>query len=168
MNLKNNDGLTTVFVILLTVVLLMFGVGVITISLSSENLSEKKHEWVTSYYDLEKLMADELSETNLKLLALQSALKDEEDFKTLYIESIKSDFITFEKDDILYLELLADKGQEKYLMAELEILLPDGSESLNDFALKLPFKVVTYTEVQDLFDYEDIPYENPFIPNGDE
>lgn len=168
MVLKEKDGVTTVFVILLMVVLLMFGIGVLTITLSNENLSKKKDDWIEAYYSLEKNMAEEMAETTKKLHDLQEDSGSYETFEDLYMQGISETFPVYTLGDHAYIELLVRQDEDKYLMAELRLLMPSSPEDLEDFKTRLPYEVVTYIEQQTLFDYEDIDYENPYLPKGAE
>lgn len=49
-HLKNEKGSSSILVIILMVVLMVFGLAVLTTSLSNMRLSQKKHAWLNDYY----------------------------------------------------------------------------------------------------------------------
>lgn len=59
--IKNEDGSSSILVIILMVVLMVFGLAVLTTSLSNLRLSEKKRSWLADYYKVEGLAEKEIA-----------------------------------------------------------------------------------------------------------
>lgn len=62
--IKNNQGATSVLVVVMMVVLIVFGLAVLTTSLANLRLADKKKQWLSEYYNLESLVAIEQSKVH--------------------------------------------------------------------------------------------------------
>lgn len=154
----NKKGSTSVLIILLMVVLMVFGLTILTTTLSNKNLSEKKRDWVKSYYDLESQVALSLADLDYQLDALK-AKADQED---LDLVNLYENMMVLEnEDDKYYTEFVVsdEKEHAKYIHVRLELIL--------DLKISKNYDIVKYSETQDLFEYEDIKFGNPFFPNED-
>lgn len=168
MGINNREGITSVFVVLLTLVLLLFGVGVLTITRSNENLAQRKQGWINDYYSLEGQMAEEFSKLYRDLKTIQKDLEGSVNFLEDYKSEIQKNYTISMEKDRHYIILEVPENGDHYLKAKLEILMPKVTMSFDKFYQASPLKLVSYQEKQGFFDYEDIPFENPFIPKGNE
>lgn len=156
----NKKGATSVLIILLMVVLMVFGLTILTTTLSNRSLSDKKQDWLNEYYALEGEVALSLAGIDHQLEELKSEARNSgQSLETLYKE--KLDLIPREDAYILFLEVASEEeAANKYISVELELIL-DTDVTRNNY------KIVRYSETQDLFEYEDIKFGNPFFPNED-
>ena len=168
MGINNKKGITSVFVVLLTLVLLLFGVGVLTITRSNENLAQRKQGWINEYYSLEGQMAEEFSKLYRDLKTIQKNLEGSNNFLEDYKHEIQNNYAISIEKDRHYIHLEVPEKGDHYLRAKLEIIMPKFNLSFDEFFQASPLKLVSYQEKQGVFDYEDIPFENPFIPEGNE
>lgn len=161
-----NKGATSVLIIMLMVVLMVFGLTILTTTLSNQTLSEKKQEWLIDYYKLEGKAAEELAEFDR---LLQSAKEE-----TLQLKSDNRKE-TYESliDTLLvngYAELMvSENGQDynKSIDIELQVLIPENSVSDDDFLKAVNYQITRYVQEQELFEYDDIEFGNPFFPKED-
>ncbi len=160
---KSEQGSTSILVIILTVVLIILGLTILTTSLSNSRLAAKKQIWLSEYYQLEGLVADELADIDAILQqgkeeAVNSMSQDRKALfsdellaKGLDVTSIGEDsFISFE----VYEE---DKEVPKAIRVELKVILPENSVSDDLFLKERNYKVVKYIEQQEFFEFTDQP-----------
>ncbi|MCH4890048.1 hypothetical protein EZV73_20885 [Acidaminobacter sp. JC074] len=154
MSVLNKKGATSVLIILLMVVLMVFGLTILTTTLSNQSLSEKKQTWLSEYYDLESYVAIELASIDQRLTDLKEANQEE----TL-LQAYMDEFDLIKEGDAYYYYFRVSEDAEenlKHIDVTLEIYL-DKNQIKN-------YDIVDYSETQDLFEYEDIKFGNPFIP----
>jgi len=172
--LKNNDGSTSVLIIMLLVVLMMFGVAILTTTLSNESLSNKKVEWLQDYYRLESKVAFELAAIDTQVQLLKEKLYDQnlEAYATVYQQDLESEIKDLIKDQGKYyltFQISEDTGDYlKHIDVTIEFLLVNDelSKAVN---LNSPnYEIISYYETQDLFEYDDIRFGNPYAPDGNE
>lgn len=166
MRRMNNDGATSILIIMLMVVLMVFGLTILTATLSNQTLSDKKLEWLEDFYALEADAAVRLSELDetlegLKIQAMDSA--EEGSRSDRYRSLIKS---AFDHDDILYITISEEQGEYfKYIDMTLECIIPDDNLSDMEFLAMRNYKINEYLQTQDLFEYDDIRFGDPYAPN---
>ena len=73
--LKDTRGASSILVIIMMVVLLVFGLAVLTTSLSNVRLGERKRAWLSEYYALEGFSESELSKIDGLLLQAESSAR---------------------------------------------------------------------------------------------
>jgi len=172
-HLNNNQGATSVLIILLLVVLMIFGLTILTTTLSNESLSNKKNEWLTDYYTLEKEVALNLAEIDHQIQALKlDALSNGSENRDQYlIDQLKSSIDGMTKENnkhYFWLDISESSGEYlKYITVKAEILIPDNSVDKDTFLKTKNYEIVLYSESQDLFEYNDIEYGVPFAPDKD-
>lgn len=154
MKVLNNKGATSVLIILLMVVLMVFGLTILTTTLSNQSLSEKKQLWLTEYYDLESDVAVELATIDQRLTDIKKEY-DEEVLLDAYRESFE--LLEVEEKYYYHFRVSEDKDDNlKHIDVMLELYLDKQSNKNYD--------IIEYSETQDLFEYEDIQFGNPFFP----
>lgn len=137
------------FVVLLTVVLLLFGVGVLTITLSNENLAERKQAWIHEYYNLEGQMAEEFSKVYMTLKAIQDTLEDSDHLLEDYKNQIQNNYeVSIEKDHH-YISLEVPESGDHFLRAKLEITMPSAAMSYEEFYEKVPLRLFPTKKIED-------------------
>lgn len=165
--LKNRNGSTSVLIIMLMVVLMVFGLAVLTTTLSNEKLSLKKQNWLKEYYSLESNVALQLAELDEKLQNVKekSISGNRHTYSELLLREIDG------LDDNLLLELDVTEAEGDYLkhiVVSVQIIIPEENLSDSEYFNNQNFEIVKYNETQDLFIYEDIEYGNPFITEDKE
>lgn len=158
MNIRNKKGATSVLIILLMVVLMVFGLTILTTTLSNKNLSEKKQVWLNDYYQLESDVALSLAEIDFKMAEMKASVSTNDALEILYNEQ----YTLYEFDGDYYYDFeVSDESGEysKYIYVSLLLNM--------DLDSKKNYDIVEYSETQDLFEYEDIQFGNPFFPNND-
>ena len=66
--INNDRGSSSILVIILMVVLMIFGISILTTSLSNMRLSEKKKSWISEYYQLEALSEERIARIDSMLI----------------------------------------------------------------------------------------------------
>ena len=74
-SLKDTRGASSILVIIMMVVLLVFGLAVLTTSLSNVRLSERKRAWLTEYYALEGAAVTEIAQIDGLLLQAEASAR---------------------------------------------------------------------------------------------
>lgn len=172
-HLRNNQGATSVLIILLLVVLMIFGLTILTTTLSNESLSNKKNEWLTDYYTLEKDVAINLAKIDHQIQALKiEALNSGSQSRDQYlIDQLKSSIEGITEEGNIYyfwFDVSESSGEYlKHITVKAEILIPDNSLENGIYLKTKNYEIVLYSESQDLFEYNDIEYGVPFAPNKD-
>lgn len=158
MRLRNKQGATSVLIILLMVVLMVFGLTILTTTLSNKSLSEKKQEWLNDFYQLESDVALNLAEIDFQMTNMKETASSNDELGILVNE--KYEVFDIDGDYYYYFEVAEESGEYlKYIFVSLQLNM--------DIEAKKNYDIVEYSETQDLFDYEDIQFGNPFIPNDD-
>ncbi len=155
MRVMNKKGATSVLIILLMVVLMVFGLTILTTTLSNQSLSQKKQAWLNEYYDLESYVAINLASVDQRLTDIKASTEEE-----LLLQAYQKEFELLEQDDKYYYYFRVSEDKEenlKHIDVMLEIYV-DKKKVKN-------YDIVEYSETQDLFEYEDIKFGNPFFPN---
>jgi len=106
---KYDEGSSSILVILLMVVMMVFGLAVLTTSLSNIRLAEKKQDWLHDYYNLEGLVEEKIGELDQILLGVQEASID-------YL--INDTYLLNDRGDS-DLELLTDQQLFSFIYMEL-------------------------------------------------
>jgi len=155
----DKKGATSVLIILLMVVLMVFGLTILTTTLSNKSLSDKKQAWLDEYYDLEGQVALELASVDSQLDQLKlDAKTNGQSLETVYSDNLE--IIPYKDGYKLFLQVASDEDYSKYISVELELIMdPDINET--------NYRIIAYSETQDLFEYEDIKFGNPFFPDKD-
>ena len=165
MKRMNNDGATSILIIMLMVVLMVFGLTILTATLSNETLSDKKLEWLDDFYALESKAAVKLSEIDEKLESLKIQAMDSSEERSRserYKELIKSEF---ESDDTIYISISEEQGEYlKYIDMTLECIIPDDGLTDIEFMAMRNYEIDEYLQTQDLFEYDDIRFGDTYAP----
>jgi hypothetical protein len=145
---------------------MVFGLTILTTTLSNQTLSEKKQAWLVDYYLLEARVAEKLAEIDAMLMnAKEEAVTlSGENRNFMFLESI--DGLT-DDGTIFFTVSETDQDYNKHIEVELEIILPELTASREAFLSTSNYRIIRYSQVQDLFDYEDIKFGDPFSPNED-
>ena len=61
LSLRDNKGASSIMVIIMMVVLLVFGLAILTTSLSNQRLAQRKQNWLSEYYGLEGKAQEEIA-----------------------------------------------------------------------------------------------------------
>lgn len=173
--LDNTQGATSVLIIMLLVVLMLLGLTILTTTLSNESLSEKKNEWLTDYYELESKVALSLADMDysIQMIKEESLIQSvvhsfTSDKSSLMIELLEENLGGVFKEDGRYyfwVDIAEDSGDYlKHITVKAEIIIPENKLNGKEYLALENYKIVIYSESQDLFDYEDIEFENPFLP----
>ena len=73
---KKENGASSILVIIMMVVLMVFGLAVLTTSLSNIRLGERKQAWLSEYYELEAVAAKELASIDALLIRAEVVAKN--------------------------------------------------------------------------------------------
>ncbi len=130
--LKDTRGASSILVIVMMVVLLVFGLAVLTTSLSNVRLGERKRAWLTEYYALEGVSESEMSKIDGLLLQAEASARayiETDDYMDDYMidgplsTSLKQQIFALAYNDTMG-ELISDSiaGQED---ASLYLATPD-------------------------------------------
>lgn len=153
LSLKNERGASSILVIIMMVVLLVFGLAILTTSLSNLRLSERKKDWLNEYYLLEGQVVAEVAAYDHLLIEAETEAK-------LYMESqgyledylINQSFITDDMMDLFYYEqyaLLATSKIEAALSNKEDVKLSEVNEFSweNSFQTQgaVPFQTLTFS-----------------------
>lgn len=162
----NNRGATSVLIIMLMVVLMVFGLTILTATLSNETLSDKKISWLEEYYVLEADAAVALSDLDETL----------QSFKELVVTSPKGDMtrsdyyrelINEQYEDFQHIFISVSKNQgeyQKYIDMDIICYIPSDLLSDEAFLTSKNFEINQYLQTQDLFEYKDIEFGVPYAP----
>lgn len=74
-SIEGSKGASSILVILMMVVLLVFGLAVLTTSLSNVRLGERKRAWLTEYYELEGASETEIAGVDALLLEAEASAR---------------------------------------------------------------------------------------------
>ncbi len=89
----------------------------------------------------------------------QEAKLDNLDLVEVYQENL--DIQEFNGQYYIYFDISEPSGDYlKHIMVELQLIIDEDIDARN-------YKIVQYSEAQDLFEYEDIKFGNPYSPNED-
>lgn len=172
--LKNKEGSTSVLIIMLLVVLMMFGVAILTTTLSNESLSNKKVEWLQDYYQIESKVAFELADIDHQIQTIKEILyeKELEAYGTSYKQALENEIDDIKMDQGKYyldFEISEETSDYvKFIDVTIEFMLINDALS-NDANLKAQnYEIISYYETQELFEYDDIRFGDPFAPGGNE
>lgn len=162
---KNNKGSTSILIIMLMVVLMIFGLTILTTTLSNENLSLKKQSWLVSYYELEVLAADQLAAIDQKTELIKAGLDEHYDTPAEYKKELVEKFDgVVESNGHYYKDIVVSETSGEYLKhiyIRIEWIIPELGVS---FVTNRNFDVLEYVQVQDYFEYDDIEFGTPFAP----
>ncbi len=103
---KNQRGASSILVIILMVVLLVFGLAVLTTTLSNVRLGESKRAWLQDYYTLEALGEEQIAFYDT--LLLEAALEARDRVSHVTTAESDSQFYKMAYTNI-YMELVNDK-----------------------------------------------------------
>ncbi len=174
--IKNKEGATSVLIIMLLVVLMVFGLTILTTTLANKNLSVKKQVWLSDYFDLESEVAMELARVDHRIqrakeavIAIASEVGVSKKLLMKHIQLELSD-VELEQDKLSYKFDISEskEGYDKYIEVELLIIIPDENLSDKDYLNTKNYEIISYVETQDLFDYDDIEYGVPYTPGESE
>lgn len=162
----NKRGATSVLIIMLMVVLMVFGLTILTTALSNKTLSEKKQTWLMDYYLLEGKAAEKLAEIDLLLQRLKedAVTNESNDRLTTYQSSIEN---LMEDGYISFTVFEEGQDYNKSIRVDLQVILNKNDISDLEFIESSNYEIIRYIQEQELFDYEDIEYGNPFFPKED-
>jgi len=185
--LRSERGSTSILVVIFMIVLMIFGLSILTTSISNTRLAEKKRVWLSEYYLLEGYTARELAmldniitkNKNETVTDLENSLIDEDARSQVYIKKIIEDLENqgywvslleseLEKELVVYLEIKENDSEiPKHLSLDLKLIIPDDLLSDDDFLNNANFEIAGHTEWQKPFDFEESikfedPFENPF------
>jgi hypothetical protein len=162
--LKNQRGSTSVLVIILMVVLIVFGLAIFTTSLSSVRLANKKTQWTQSYYALEKESAHALASIDQLTKDIYQSIED----KALLVSSIES-LLSINTGELVITNQYTDKYdfevnfnidsidnlKSKHIEVVLGIISPEKRTSTQ-------FDLLVYEQWQDDFEFYNLPgFEDP-------
>ncbi len=88
--LKENNGASSVLVIIMMVVLVILGLAIATTSISNRKLSDKKTKWLKSYYELSGEAQIKISEIDEAINSSRSTAKDEEGYAKEIAKNLKN------------------------------------------------------------------------------
>lgn len=139
---KDETGSSSILVIILMVVLMVFGLAVLTTSLSNLRLAEKKRDWLQDYYNVE-------AEVEYELALIDGLLKQVEVEALVYMDT-KQYVDDYMIDDMLDEEMTANLYKIVYLDTATEVLLEhiagDTSASLT----------VNDVDIDEIFEGKDL------------
>jgi archaellum component FlaF (FlaF/FlaG flagellin family) len=167
--MMNKKGATSILIIMLMVVLMVFGLSILTATLSNETLSDKKTDWVKDFYALETNVAIKLSEVDEKLetLKIEAMDSDGDLLRSERYEALIREHFT--DNEIIYLKVSEEQGEYlKHIEVGLRYIIPEDHLSDVAFMAEQNYEIYQYLQTQDLFEYEDIKFGNPFIPGENE
>ncbi|RXV58985.1 hypothetical protein DWB64_17455 [Fusibacter sp. A1] len=158
------QGSTSVLVIILMVVLIVLGLAIFTTSLSSLRLTNKKTQWIQSYYALEKDSSHTLAAIDQLVSDIYSAKENQAELTTA-VESLLDLqpgelVITNESPEKYDFELTfninsKDDPQQKHILITLGVYSPSGTA-------QKPFDIVVYEQWQEDFEFYNLPgFEDP-------
>ena len=165
--LNNNQGATSVLIILLLVVLMIFGLTILTTTLSNESLSNKKNEWLSDYYKLESKVAVNLADIDLKIQEIKEEVITNENKKEVLISRFKElEEVVVENNSYYFLLEVSENSGEynKYISIKAELIIPDDGLSDSEYLALENYRIIKYSESQELFEYKDIEFGIPYAP----
>jgi hypothetical protein len=151
----NKKGATSILIIMLMVVLMVFGLTILTATLSNDALSNRKIQWLSDYYMLEGLVAEELAEIDYTLQELLATTATNEE----YFDAVR---LKYDTDDLLY-DFTVSEEQGDYLK-HIDVTLHFIEPKLTDNNKLILFDLIAYRQTQDFFEYDDIEFGVPFPP----
>lgn len=179
--LKSDRGSTSILVVIFMIVLMIFGLSILTTAISNTKLAEKKREWLTNYYKLEEEVAFELKDidiiiNDIKRDSLENYNTDSNLKRSdFFYESLLQELpmlgydiyvseIDTEKVLMVNFDLKEDSGViPKHIFVELKIIIPENELSEGDFIGLTNYEIKTHKEWQEPFEYkESIKFEDPF------
>lgn len=190
--LKKEQGATSIFVMILMVVLIVFGLAALTTSLASLKLSNKNSLWTKEYYLLESKAEEYVAKIDQRLIKAEKVARDvataKDQFNNEYYNNVLTNIqkLAEEVNDIeVYIEdahfeewiaegsksinlsFIVKESKEAYpknITVDMEILLPDYDVLTNMNQSR--FKINRWQEWQNAFEYDqDINFENPNFEN---
>lgn len=179
LHIKQEEGATSIFVIILMVVLIVFGLAALTTSLASLKLSNKNTLWIKEYYALEGEAERLLSVIDDALIDATDKAKstsdgNREQYLDIYNEKVWSSLfelsetypeiqIFTEQNYVTYTVKEKKDAYPKNITVVLNILEPptDNPEKNHQ-----RFAILQWKEWQNQFEYDqDIDFENPNFEN---
>lgn len=173
--LKKENGATSIFVIILMVVLIVFGLAALTTSLASLKLSNKNTIWVKEYYLLEGEAESYLAmiDSTLKTAAKEAVVESNgnlNEYINLYynktwsmldeLSRYTSEIKVFRDSNRVTFTVREDKEAfPKNISVVLQIIEPSTED--NQY-----YKILQWKEWQNQFEYDqDINFEDPNFEN---
>lgn len=175
--LKSERGSTSILVVIFMIVLMVFGLSILTTSLSNTRLAEKKRQWLTEYYALEGEVSKEMALIDqqidrIKEETLDALNQTDQDLRTLYSEKLKTELSqkgygveNGENEEVTVFFDVSEERKDipKHIYVELMLPLPATNGDTKQFIQTPNFKVVAHTEWQEPFVLdENIKFEDPF------
>lgn len=168
MNVLNKNGATSVLIIMLMVVLMVFGLTILTTTLSNQSLSEKKQMWLVDYYTLEGEVALRLADIDHQIQSIKEETVKEMTKDRLEIFKNKLSKLELDEDFSISFDVTEENDDyNKYIEVKLMLNMPDNNYTDEEFLMFSNYEIVKHSEVQDLFEYEDIKFGDPFAPDGE-
>lgn len=141
---SSDRGASSILVIIMMVVLLVFGLAVLTTSLSNMRLGERKKTWLSEYYTLEGLAAETIASYDRLLLEAEAETIN-------YIAS--GDYVS---DYSLPMQLTSQQEQRLFALVYGELVANKFSSKINgDTSTTLYFHEV---RAEDVLMGKDLPY----------
>jgi hypothetical protein len=179
LHIRKEEGATSIFVITLMVVLIVFGLAALTTSLASLKLSNKNTLWIKEYYALEGEAERLLSIIDGTLIGVADEAKsasneNKDQYVDIYYEKVWSNLFKL-SEAFPEIHILKEKNQVTYTVKEkkdaypknitvvLDILEPSTNNTETNHQR---FAILQWKEWQNQFEYDqDIDFENPNFEN---
>lgn len=161
----NKKGATSILIIMLMVVLMVFGLTILTATLSNETLSDKKFSWIEDYYLLEADAQVQLAQLDATLqdLKLQVISSSGDLTRSQAYQKLINDM--YDDYNHIFMTVSRDQGDyKKYIDMDIQCYIPSDTVSDEDFLQAENYAIMAYVQTQDLFDYEEIEFGVPFAP----
>lgn len=171
--IKNNSGATSVLVIMLMVVLILFGLAALTTSYAGLKLSRKTSEWLKEYYLLEgeaerivALVDERISNAKKETEAIKDIDALNESFNTkaykkLLDLSMEIPNIKINNNPLTVTYTVTEKNKEhpKNITVVLSVKQIDNSITIENQA---NYEIYQWKEWQEQFEFDnEIEFENP-------
>jgi len=147
-SLSNNKGASSILVIILMVVLMIFGLAILTTSLANQRLATKKRAWLVDYYQLEGAVEITLAHIDEQL---QSSYLHTNDYLST------NNYIT---DYLLDAPVISE--QSPYLQAL--VYMDYVTEALTNYTT-LPNSTCSFTFQPSTYNYQEVLNGKPIQPS---
>lgn len=112
---RDEQGSSSILVIILMVVLMVFGLAVLTTSLSNLRLAEKKRDWLQGYYDVEAHVETRLALIDQLLLEAEAAAMNYMDSGMHIDDYMLDEPLNADESDLVYQVVYMDMANEMIL-----------------------------------------------------
>lgn len=124
--------------------------------------------WLVDYYTLEGEVALRLADIDHQIQAIKEDTIKEMTNDRLAIFKNKLSKLELDEEFSLTFDVAEENDDyNKYIEIKLMLNMPDNKYTNEEFLKISNYDIVKHSEVQDLFEYDDIKFGDPFAPDGE-